>query len=141
MRLPKRDIVATGLVLAAGALYLLWAIDASPPGLSGTRATGLAVLGLGFAASASAVVPGFDELIHGRKTYLAVTSLIGLIALGAGLQVLLSASELALGVLMAVMGVLWLIATIHHLVVAEPSAPAQPMPRAPLPGPPPAGIA
>jgi hypothetical protein len=127
--------------LAAGVLYLLWAIDASPPGLSGTRATGLVVLGLGFAASASAVVPGFDELIHGGKTYLAVTSLIGLIAFGAGLQVLLGASELALGVLMGAMGVLWLIATIHHLVVAGAPATAHSMPRAPRQGPRRAGIA
>jgi hypothetical protein len=120
MRLPKRDRIATGLVLVAAALYLMWAVDAALPGLSATRATGLVVLGLGFAASASAVVPGFDELIHGSKTYLAVTSIIGLVAFGAGLLMLLEASELALGVLMVAMGVLWLIATIHHMVLAEP---------------------
>ena len=141
MRLLKRDIIATGLVSAAGIVYLLWAIDASPPGLSGTRATGLVVLGLGFAASASAVVPGFAQLIHGSRIYLAVTSLVGLVAFGAGVQVILSASELAPGVLMGAMGVLWLIATIHHVVVAEASAAAQPMPRAPVHGPRPAGIA
>jgi hypothetical protein len=44
--------------------------------------------------------PLHDELIHGGKIYLAVTSLIGLVAFAAGLHVLLSASELALGVLM-----------------------------------------
>lgn len=140
MRLPKRDIVATGLVLAAVVLYLVWVIDASPPGLGGTRATGLVVLGLGFAASVNAVVPGFDELIHGSKTYLAVTSLIGLVAFGAGLQVLLGASEFALGVLVGAMGVLWLIATIHHLVLAEASI-ARPMPRGPRHGPRQAGFA
>lgn len=120
MRLPKRDRIATGLVLVAGVLYLLWAIDAAPPGLGATRATGLAVLGLGFAASASAVVPGFEELIHGARTYLAVTSLIGLVAFGAGLQMLLEASEVALGVLMVAMAVLWLVSTIHHMSLAEP---------------------
>jgi hypothetical protein len=119
MRLPKRDIIATSLVAVAGVFYLAWAIDATLPGLSGTRATGLVVLGLGFAASASAVVPGFDQLIHGSKTYLAVTSLIGLAAFGAGVQMLLDASEAALGLLMGAMAVLWLIATIHHTVLAD----------------------
>jgi hypothetical protein len=61
--------------------------------MGGTRATGLVVLGLGFAASATAVVLGFDDLIHGNKIYLAVTSMIGLVAFGAGLQMLLSASR------------------------------------------------
>jgi hypothetical protein len=119
MRLPKRDLIATGLVVAAGIPYLLWAVDAAPPGMDGTRATGLVVLGLGFAASASAVVPGFEGLIHGSKLYLVVTAMIGLVAFGAGLQMLLSASEAALGVLMAATGVLWLIATIHHALLAQ----------------------
>jgi hypothetical protein len=56
--------------------------------------------------------------------------------------VLLSASELALVVLMGAMGVLWLIATIHHLVVAEaPAACAHSMQRAQGQGPRAAGIA
>jgi hypothetical protein len=81
MRIPKRDIIATGLVGAAAVLYVLWAIGSAPPGMSGTRATGIIILALGFAASASAVVPSFDQLLHGSKAYLAVTSVIGLVAL------------------------------------------------------------
>ena len=123
MRLPKQDIIATVLVAAAGLLYLLWAVGSAPLGLSSTRATGLVVLGLGFAASASAVVPHFEQLVHGNKAYLAVTSLIGLVALIAGVQMLLTASGAALGVLMATMGTLWLIATIHHSRLAKPVAP------------------
>ena len=69
MRLPRRDIIATGLVAVAGLLYLLWAIDFALPDMSSTRATGVAVLALGFAASASAVVPGFDQLLHGNRAY------------------------------------------------------------------------
>lgn len=141
MRLPKRDLIATALVLVAGLLYLEWAIDVAPPGLSGTRATGLVVLGLGFAASASAVVPGFDQLIHGNKIYLAVTSLIGLAAFGAGMAMLLTASELALGVLMATTGVLWLIATIHHVLLAEAPTAVRPVRPPTRHGPRPAGIA
>jgi hypothetical protein len=114
MRLPKTDIIATGLVAAAAVLYLLWAIDSTLPGMSSTRATGVAVLALGFAASASAVVPAFDQLLHGSKAYLVITSLIGLVAAAAGAQMLITASGTGLTVVIAAMAVLWLIATIHH---------------------------
>ena len=48
MYLPRRDIIATGLVAVAVLLYLLWAIDSALPGMSSTRVTGVAVLALGF---------------------------------------------------------------------------------------------
>ena len=124
MRIPKRDLIATSLVGVAGLLYVLWAIGFAPPGMSGTRATGIVILALGFAASASAVVPSFDQLLHGNKAYLAVTSLIGLIALIAGVQMLVASSELGLGVMMAAMLVLWLISTIHHSRLAKTTAPS-----------------
>jgi hypothetical protein len=107
------------LVAVAGVIYLLWAIESGLPGMSSTRVAGAGILGLGFAASASAVVPGFDDLMHGNKAYLAVASLIGLVAFAAGVQMLVSASEAALGVVMAAMVVLWLVATIHHSVLAK----------------------
>jgi hypothetical protein len=94
----------------------LWAAGSAPPGMSGARVTGIVVLSLGFAASASAVVPSFAQLLHGSKAYLAATTLIGLVALAAGVQLLFASSETALGVVMIAMLVLWLIATIHHRV-------------------------
>jgi predicted branched-subunit amino acid permease len=125
MHLPKRDIIATCLVAAAGLLYLLWAIGSALPGMSGTRATGVAVLALGFAASASAVVPTFSQLLRGDKTYLVITSLIGLAATAAGVQMLITASGAGLTVVMAAMAVLWLIATIHHSLLARTGLPPQ----------------
>ncbi len=116
---PKRDLLATALVAVAGVLYWLWAVSAAPMGLQSVRATGLVILALGFAASASAVVPGFDELLHGNKTYLAVSAAMGLVALAGGVQMLLTASELGLAVLMGAMGVLWLMATIRHWLLAQ----------------------
>jgi hypothetical protein len=85
------------------------------------RATGLAILALGFAASAAAVVPGFDTILHGHKVYLAATSVQGLVAL-TGVMMLESSSEAALAVMMGAMVVLWGIATVHHtqLVRSEP---------------------
>ena len=119
MRLPKQDLIATALVAAAGVLYVLWLTGFAPAGMSSTRTTGLVILGLGFAASASAVVPYFDQLIRGNRAYLAVTSLIGLVALIAGVQVLVAESGAGLGVLMGAMSVLWLMATIRHRRLAR----------------------
>jgi hypothetical protein len=82
----------------------------------------LIVLGLGFAASVSAVVPGFDQLLHGSRLYLAVTSLIGLVAFVGGVVMLVIASEVALGVVMGATVVLWTMATIHHTLLANTGA-------------------
>jgi hypothetical protein len=65
------------------------------------------------------VVPGFDQLIHGNKVYLVTTSLIELVALAGGVQMLLVGSEVGLGVVMGAMAVLWLVATIHHVHLGE----------------------
>ena len=130
MSLPKRDVIATVLVAVAGVLYGLWAADVAPFGLDSVRATGVAVLALGFAASASAVVPGFDELMRGNKVYVAGTSIIGLVAFAAGVQMLMESSETGLGVLMVAMVVLWAVATVHHAMLARPGT------RALRPGPP-----
>jgi hypothetical protein len=114
MRFAEKDVIATALVAGAVVLYLLWLADAVPPVLSDLRATGLAILALGFVASAVAVVPGFDTLMHGNKLYLVATSLLGLVALTAGVVMLGSSSEAALAVLVAAMVVLWGVATAHH---------------------------
>lgn len=124
MRFPKRDVVATGAVALAVVLYLLWLADAALPGMGDIRVTGLVVLVLGFVASAVAVVPGFDELMHGDKVYLAVTSLIGLTALAAGVVMLWLESSTALALLMVALVVLWAIATTHHVRLAKAERPA-----------------
>ena len=124
MRFPKRDVIATGAVAAAVVLYLLWLADTALPGMSDMRVTGLVVLVLGFLASAVAVVPGFDQLMHGNKVYLAATSLIGLAALVAGVVMLWSESSTAFAVLMVALVVLWAIATTHHVLLAKAERPA-----------------
>lgn len=139
MYLPKRDILATGLVAVAVVVYALWAVGSALPGMSSARVTGAAVLALGFASSASAVVPAFDQLLHGSKTYLTITSLIGLAALVAGIVVLVTASGASLAVLMASTAVLWLIATIRHVLLTRTELPSrqavsrQPMGHGPRP--------
>jgi hypothetical protein len=122
MRLPKRDVIATVVVAAAALVYLLWAVDAALPGLGSARLSGLVVLGLGFVASASAVVPTFTALLHGDKAYLLVTSLIGTAALAGGVVTLLSASAWSFALMIAATVVLWLISTVRHTKLAHAAA-------------------
>ncbi len=119
MRLSKRDSIATGLVVTALVVFALWAAGHPLPNMSGTRATGLVILVLGFLASATAVVPSFVQLLHGNKVYLAITSLIGAVAVIAGVRMLYAASKIGLAVVMAAMVLLWLIATSHHSMLAR----------------------
>jgi hypothetical protein len=114
MRFPRRDWFATAMVALATLMAVLWAVDATLPGLEGVRATGVVVMVCGFVASAGAVVPGFDGLIHGNRIYLVVASLLGLVALGAGIGLLVSAESWWLAVLVAATVVLWAMATIRH---------------------------
>ncbi len=119
MTLQKRDLVATGLVAAAGVIYLLWLLDTVPTAMSSVRVAGAVILALGFAASATAVVPTFGQLLHGNRVYLAVTSLLGFVALIAGVVMLVGSSQNALTVVMVAMVAMWLIATIHHSLLAK----------------------
>jgi len=126
MRVPTRDRIATVLVVLASAVYVLWATGAALPGMESVRVTGLVVLGLGFIASAGAVVPGFDRLIHGNRLYLAATSTLGLVALAGGIVMLVEASEVALGVVMGAMVVLWIVSTVHHMMPTEARSASHP---------------
>ena len=119
MRLPRKDIIATSAVAVAVVLYVLWLADATVLGMNSTRVTGLAVLVLGFVASAVAVVPSFDQLIHGNRLYLAATSVLGVAALAAGVVMMWTASGTALAWLVVALVTLWAIATTHHVVLAR----------------------
>ena len=102
---------------------MLWLLDSTPTGMTDVRATGAVILALGFAASATAVVPTFGQLLHGNKAYLAVTSLLGLLALIAGVVMLVASSQTGLAVVMLAMITMWLIATIHHSLLAQTTPP------------------
>jgi len=119
MRLTWRDGLATLFVLAAVLLYALWLAGVAVFGL-GVRGVGAIVLGLGLAASITAVVYGVGAgLLKANKAYLVVASLIGLAALVAGVVTLMAANEVALGVLVGATVALWLMATIRHEVKIE----------------------
>ena len=112
MTVSRRDGIATVLVATTTVIYLLWL--AGPLGGLTASTVALLVLALGFIASASAVVPGFAALLAGSKTYLALASVAGLIALACGLLTMLQATELTLAVLVIATIILWAAATVRH---------------------------
>jgi hypothetical protein len=63
--------------------------------------------------------PGFDGLLRGSKLYLAFTSVTGSVALAGGAFMLVAGSSVAMAVVMAAMGVLWLASTVHHGLLAK----------------------
>ena len=119
MKLQKRDLIATCLVAVAAVVYATWAMGAMPSSLDTVRVSGAIVLALGFAASATAVVPTFGQLMHGNRAYLALTSVLGVVALVAGVMMLVGSSGAALTAVMVAMLALWLISTVHHSQLAK----------------------
>jgi hypothetical protein len=118
MRLTWRDGLATVFVGVAALMYFLWLAGISVPGL-GVRGLGGVVLGLGVAASVTAVVYGVGAgLLQASKFYLVIASLIGLVALIAGVIALVSADEPMLAVLVVATVVLWVMATVRHAIIA-----------------------
>ncbi len=128
MKLAKKDLLATLFVGAGAVVYLLWLLGIGWSGATGVRVVAAAVLVLGIAASASAVVPGFGDLMHGSKAYMAGASLLGAGALAAGLIALLQASGLALGLLVGADLLLWAGSTARHTLAAGRAQPGGPGP-------------
>jgi hypothetical protein len=131
MRLTWRDALATLFVAAAVALYGLWLTGTAAAGTS-TRVLGAVVFGLGWAGCVSdqremASVYGAGGYRRAPMAYVVVASLLGAVALAAGIMTLVSASEVMLAVLMAATIALWLLATVRHATSSEGRPGGQPV--------------
>lgn len=120
MRLPWRDVLATLFVAVSLVVYAAWAIGAGLPGFGEVGAVALAVLVLGVAASMSAVVPGFTELLHGPRLYVGAASAVGLMALVTGLWALVAGEAAALALLVLATLLLWAMSTMRHVGLHRP---------------------
>jgi hypothetical protein len=79
------------------------------------------VLVLGVAASVSAVVPGFGALLHGSRLYLALASILGVIAFAAGLwTIFFGGTEAVLAGLVGATVLLWAMSTVRHVAAYPP---------------------
>jgi hypothetical protein len=112
MNLSTRDRIATLLVATTALIYGL-RLAGLLGGLT-VESVAVVVLALGFLASASAVVPGFAALVAGSRAYLAIASLVGLVALGSGVLSVANATEETLAILVMTTIVLWASATARH---------------------------
>lgn len=115
-----RDSIATLLVALAVVIYGAWALGLAIPALTTVEVIAVGILVLGVGASISAVVPGFGELLHGSRTYLAATSLLGILALAGGIYAILTGEAIALAVLALATVILWALSTARHLGVYRP---------------------
>jgi hypothetical protein len=117
---PLRDSIATLLVVLGVVIYGAWALGSPIPGLTTVEAIAAGILVLGVAASISAVVPGFNDLVHGSRTYLAGASVLGIVALGGGLYAIATGESIALAILTIATAILWAVSTGRHLGVHGP---------------------
>lgn len=121
MPLSWRDSIATILVAIGVVVYVAWLVGPGIPGFGEPASVAVAVLGLGVAASISAVVPGFAGLMHGSKLYLAGTSALGLVAFGAGVWTIAAeGAGVGLAVLVLATVALWGMSTMRHVGVGRP---------------------
>ena len=121
MALSWRDSIATVLVAIGVVVYGAWVVGSGIPGFGEPAGVAIAVLVLGVAASISAVVPGFNELLHGSKPYLAAASALGVVALGAGVWTIAGGGEaVGLAILVLATVVLWAMSTMRHVGVGRP---------------------
>ena len=114
MHLTIKDRIASVMVLIAVIAAAGWFIEMPGVRSLDIRAMTLVVLAIGMPLSAAAVVPGFDGLIHGSRAYLFSASALGLVALAAAILTLVNATEQTFVALVALMVVLWAMATVRH---------------------------
>jgi hypothetical protein len=122
MRVTWRDGVASVLVWVAVVAYVVWLVVADTSAAPGVRAMAAAVLVLGVGASATAVVPGFGDLIHGSRVYLVFASLLGLVALAAGAGALVGADTTMLAALVIATVAMWVMASVRHATASSSRA-------------------
>jgi hypothetical protein len=119
MRLTWRDAVTSVLVGAAVIVYVLWAAGIALTTVSPT-AIGVGVFALGWAACVAnqrgtAVVYGVDRTkSRTTTTYAVATSVLGAVALLAGIAAIFTGSEPFVVVLLGALVALWLAATARH---------------------------
>lgn len=121
MGLTIRDRIATVLVGAATLLAIGWFADVLDLGSIELAWITVAVLVLGVPPSAMAVVPGFSGLIHGSRSYLLVSSLLGLAATAAAVLTIVNGTTETFALLVVLTAVLWAGATMRHSgMLAQP---------------------
>ena len=127
MRLTWKDAVATVFMAAIVVIYVAFLNSTTAWLISSARGTAAAVLVLGIVGGCGMSAAGEQYAAAEQKdkwarAYTSLASVLGLTALVAGVIVLITASTVALAVLVAATLALWLAATARH-AFTRPAAP------------------
>jgi len=123
MRLTWRDAATVPFMAAIIAVYTAHLGGADGWLLASTRGNATAILVLGMVGGCG--LGSAQELFQGARTprtefYAALTTMLGLTALTAGVIALVAANGPALAVLFGATMALWVVATVRHLFAATP---------------------
>jgi hypothetical protein len=119
MRLTWKDGIATTATAAAVVFYALWATDTVAPNLS-VRVATLVVFGLGFIGCPTAARDVSAEGTGAPRWYATTATVLGFVALVAGVSALAFGNGTMLAILVVAMVALWLAATVRHALGSRP---------------------
>lgn len=117
MRLTWKDAVTTLFTAGIVAVYIAFLQEAGWPLIASVRGTTAAILVLGFVGGCAfgAVGDGYGKGESSvSKMLIGITTVLGVIALAAGIYALVTASAVMLAVLFGATVALWLTATLRH---------------------------
>jgi hypothetical protein len=123
MRLTRKDVRVTVLVVGAAVFYALWLTGIVAADMS-TRVVAAVVFALGWLGCTSDV----DQMkvvfgVDGKRPpllYVVLASLVGGVALVAGAIAIIGGNETMLATLVVAMAVLWIAATARHQISGRP---------------------
>jgi hypothetical protein len=123
MRLTRKDLRATVVVVGAAVFYTLWLTGTVAADMS-TRVVAAVVLALGWLGCTSDV----DQMkvvfgVEGKRPpllYVVLASLVGGVALVAGTIAIVWSNEAMLATLVVAMAALWIAATVRHQIAGRP---------------------
>ena len=114
MRLTWKDAVSTVFMAAIVIIYVAFLNSTTAWLISSARGTAGAVLVLGMVGGCAMSAPAEQYQDKGAGTYTSVASVLGATALVAGVIALITASTVALAILVVATLALWLVATVRH---------------------------
>ena len=114
MRLTWKDAVSTVFMAAIAVIYVAFLNSTTAWLISSARGTAVAVLVLGFAGGCVMSAAAAQYQGTPARAYTSFASVLGATALIAGVITLITASTVALAILVVVTLALWLVATVRH---------------------------
>jgi hypothetical protein len=114
MRLTWKDAVSTVFMAAIVVIYIAFLNSTSAWLISSARGTATAVLVLGVVGGCA--MGAAADLFQAKRAwgYTTLASLLGAAALAAAVTALITASTIALGILVVATLALWMVATLRH---------------------------